>query len=118
MPRTALPVTVVPFQVEIDNLTLTAADFTNGNKYENDGQTVLVIRNPTGAGITATIKSVKDEAGRVGDLAVLVPATTGIGFVPPLRPAWWNQPSGVDAGTVQVDWSATGCTVAVLRITP
>lgn len=117
MPRTALPVTEVPFQAEIDNLTFTSADQPNGNMFDNDGKTVLVVKNTTGGPITLTVQSVADDAGRVGNLSVVVPATTGIGFVPPLRQAWFNQ-RAADVGKVYLDWSAAGATIAVLRLQP
>jgi hypothetical protein len=115
MPRTALPIIDVPVNAEIDSITFSTADQTNGNAYPNDGKTHLIFQNTTGAAITATIVSVADEAGRTGDLTVVVPATTGIGYVPRLRQPWWNQQSGVDAGSVLINYSAAGLKVAALR---
>lgn len=118
MARTAIPVTQAPAQGGIANLTFTAADAVNGMMYDNDGLTVVVVKN-TGAGAcTVTARSVADEAGRTQDLALIVPITTGIGFIAPLRRAWWNQ-RAADVGKVYLDFStATGVSVAVLQLQP
>jgi len=118
MPLTAIAITTVARNAKIDDVATVAADDVNGNKYFNDGFTVLYIKNPTGGAITVTIVSVTDEAGRTGDLSVVVPATTGIGLVGPLAPKWWNQRASPDVGSVKVTWSATGATVAALKLTP
>lgn|SRR5574341_265424 len=118
MARTAIAVTTVGFQGKIDNLTFTAADAVNGMMFDNDAQTVVVIKN-TGAGVVnVTVTSVADEAGRTGNLVVAVPATTGIGFISLLRALWWNQRTS-DVGKVYLDFStASGVSVAVLKLQP
>lgn len=116
MPRTAIPITEVPFQGKLDNISFTAADATNQMMFDNDGSTVLVVKNTSGAAVTVTVLSVKDEAGRSGDLSISVPATTGLAFIGPLRQAWWNQ-TATDIGKVYVNFSSgTGVSIAALRI--
>ena len=117
MARTALAITDVPNQGGIANITFASADQPNGNMFDNDGNTVLLVKNPTGGNITLTVRAVADEAGRAVDLALVVPLTSGQAVVGPLRGSWWNQ-RVTDAGKVYVDYSATGCTVAVLRLAP
>jgi hypothetical protein len=117
MPRTALAIVDIASQGGIANVSFAAADFANGNMFDNDGNTILLAKNPTGGTITMTVRAVADEAGRTVDLALLIPLTSGQAIVGPLRGAWWNQ-RVTDAGKVYVDWSATGCTVAVLRQPP
>ncbi|MFN3925040.1 MAG: hypothetical protein ACK4K6_15545 [Pseudarthrobacter sp.] len=116
MPRTTITVTEAPFQGKIDNLTFQAADAANGMRLLNpDGRTFLLIKNDSLGPAQITVLSVPDEAARTGDLLLAVPAG-GTGFVPPLRPQWWNQRSGDDAGYIQIDFDVdTDVTVAAVR---
>jgi hypothetical protein len=119
MPRTAIPVTDIGFQAGIANVSFAAADFTNGNKYQNDGgDVVLLVKNTTAGPINVTVRAVADEAGRSVDKVLAVPATTGIMVAGPFRQAWWNQRTAPDVGAVGVDYSATGLNVAALRLNP
>lgn len=118
MARTALPVTEVPFQGGLNAVPFGAVDQANGMVLDNDGLTILVVKNAAAGPVTVTVKSVADEAGRSGDV-VLTVAAGGTGVVGPLRPAWWHQRDGADAGRVQVDFSASAnITAAALRLRP
>lgn len=113
MPRIDIARTAVPAESAVAP-NLQAADAANGMKFTNSGRESLLIRNTDASAHTVTVVSVPDEAGRTGDLAVNVPAGE-IRIVDKLQPRWWNQRSGEDATTVQVDFSAaTGMEVAVL----
>jgi P pilus assembly chaperone PapD len=112
MPRTAVNIVDAPFQKEIDNLTTQAGDNTNGMEFSNSGREVIIVRNPTAGALTMTVVSVADKHGRTGDLSVVVPAA-GTGFVGPLQPDLFNQ---AGTGKVHLNFSATGLTIAILRV--
>ena len=117
MARTALAVTDVPFQSGIANISFTAVDQPNGNKFDNDGNTILIVKDTGGGNCTVTVRAVADEAGRSVDLVLVVPLTTGIGIMGPFRAQWWNQRAAPDVGAVGVDFSTgTGVTAAALRL--
>lgn len=116
MPRTSIPITTVGFQQGTTHA-YTAADSTNGMMFTNDGMTILVVKNASGASINVTVNAVPDEAGRSVNYvqAVGAGAEATIG---PLRPAWWNQ-RNTDTGKVYVDFSASASvSVAALRLQP
>lgn len=117
MARTAIALQDVPFQSGIANITYTAADNANGMKFDNNGNTLLIVKN-TGAGAcTVTVRAVADEAGRTVDLVLVCPITTGFLIAGPFRTQWWNQRVAPDVGSVGVDFSTgTGVTVAVCRL--
>lgn len=111
MPRTSIAVQSVPFQGAA-GVTYAAADVTNGNMYDNDGGTVLIVKAGAGA-VTVTVTAVPDEAGRAVDLVQAVAANTDA-IIGPLRTGWWNQ-SGTDLGKVYVSCSAAA-SVAALKL--
>lgn len=117
MPRTSIPITEIGLNGSLNPIVWTAADSTNDMMFDNDGRTVLLIRNASAGAVNVTVKSVADEAGRTGDIVMAV-AAGNTSAVSPLRPAWWNQRSG-DIGKVHVDFDvATSITVAALRLNP
>ena len=92
--------------------TFSAADGSNQNAFDNNGQTHIHVKNGGGAPINVTI----DTPGMVDGLAVsnLVVAVPNGGerIIGPFPTSVYNQPDG----KVYVDWSsATSVTVAVLR---
>lgn len=115
MARTAIVTQVVDFQSGED-ITFAAADQANGMTMENDGQSILLVKNDDASVKQVTIVSVKDELGRLGDIVKTVAATT-IAVFAPTRAVGFNQRSGDDVGKTQVDFDAdTSVTVAVLKI--
>jgi hypothetical protein len=112
MARTNIPVQDLPVG-GLAALTWTNSDSTNDHDFLNDGSTILIMRNSDAATKAVTIKSVTDDRGRTGDIAITVPATTGLSLVPLLPPALFNV-----GGRVQVDLatSAAGFQLAAVRI--
>jgi len=111
------PVVVIAFE---SNATITqnATDQANGMRFLADGRTELIFNNTSAAARTVTITDTPDEHGRLAPTAkksISLP-TTGLRIVAPLPGNGWNQPSGTDAGFVQVDIdNATGVTVGCVR---
>lgn len=110
MPRTDLS----PQQILRTGLnpTFSAADGSNQNSFENNGQTYLHVKNGGGSSINVTIDTPGTVDGlAVGNLIVAVP-NGGERIIGPFPQNIYNQ---VD-GKVYVDWSAvTSVTAAVLR---
>lgn len=73
MARTPLP--VMPAARTGTQLAFTPSDQVNGNSFLNDGQTVLIVRNPTGAPINITLRTtlVADGDLKLPDRVVSVP---------------------------------------------
>jgi hypothetical protein len=111
MPRTALAIQDVPPQSKLA-VVYSAADNANNNSFDNDGKTLLLVRNPTGGALAATIPSVTDENGRTGDLALTV-AAGETQVVGPLKSSLYNQSS--DSNKVWVN-PASGLTLAAVRL--
>ncbi len=118
MARVAVPMnTIPPNGAGVNNLTFVAADATNDHEVDNDGATLLVVKN-TGVGAgTVTVVSVADQFGRTKDTTLTVPALSGsdpgYAVAGPFLQANWNQ-----AGAkVFVDLTvATGLSLAAVRI--
>lgn len=86
-----------------------ACDSSNGNKFSNDGRTLLYIENGGGSSATVTF----DTPATVGGLAVAQNAVTlsaGQGkMCGPFPPEIYNQPRGAtDEGCVRVTFSGSG----------
>lgn len=115
MARTQIPVTTVARAAE-GAVTFTAADAANGMFFNNDGRTVLLMKNADAASHTATIRSVPDENGRLGDIAVATAAgATNVSGVLPT--ALFNQTTAGSLGQVNVDFDAgTSVTVAAIQL--
>ena len=73
MARTALSV-VQPARQGVQ-LAFTASDQVNGNEFANDGQTILIARNTSGAPINVTIRAQESIDGdlKVPDRVVSIP---------------------------------------------
>ncbi len=108
MPRTAIPVDVVPRYGGAVVPTGVAADATNDHDVENNGQVILLFEQSGAATPTVDLISVADPYGRTGDVAITMPAISG--SVPgkvaagPFAPPLWNQGGG---SKMHVDCSGT-----------
>lgn len=112
MARTAISIVNVGNQGAVNGITFDTGDTANNMKFENDGNTVLLIDNGTASTANITVASVADEAGRTGDhsLAVAAGDTTIVG---PLKRTWWNQPQSSDVN-VDLDQAVD---IVALRLT-
>jgi len=110
MAQTALAVQEIPKNTGAV-LASAGADQANGNKFPNDGRTVLEIVNGDGSARTVTVSSVPCSHGRTQDLVQAIPAG-GQAVLGPFDGEGFNQKSGADTGWVYVSWSA-GTTSAV-----
>ncbi len=88
----------------------------DGHMIPGDGEVYIHVKNAGAASINVTIQTGGTLMGEpVTDKVVAVP-NGGERLIGPFPPALYNQPSGVDAGKVYVDFSAvTSVTVAALR---
>lgn len=111
MARTVIPVTDPPRYGGMAGLTPIPVDATNGHEIENTGRMFIIAQNiDNTTAKTFTVRSVRDEFGRLGDLAVTVaqapsavlPAYQVVG---PLRQPHFNSGSG---GLVVIDSAAVG----------
>jgi len=101
-------------QIGLDISSLQSPDGTNGNKFSNDGRTLLRVKNASGAPITVTIETPNTVAGlAIADQTVSIPATTGDKLIGPFTTDF-NQPGTQD---VYVSYSGvTSLTVDVYRL--
>lgn len=118
MPRTAIPVTEVPFSGGASP-SFVAADAANGMMYPNTGNVILIVRNTDTAAHTVSVQSASDEYGRTVTKQVSVASGGGLAVLGPFRPEAFAQKSGTDAGKTYVSFDvATGVTVAAIKLTP
>lgn len=92
-----------------------AAASAGGDSFDNDGRTVLHVKNTNASSRTVTVASQKPAVPGLApsNNAVSVPATTGERFIGPFDPTVWNDSNG----DVQVTYSAdAGVTIAAIRI--
>lgn len=85
-------------------ITYALVDGHNGNKILNDGETVLHMKNADNVSHTATIVSVPDEHGRLGDIAIVLAAGQDR-IVGPFPENLFNQ-RVTDPGYLYVTWDA------------
>jgi hypothetical protein len=85
-----------------------------GHQFVNDGSTVLLLQNTNAATRTVTITTAAVVDGQaVGDLAIVLAATTGRVITATFPRSIYNQTDG----KVRVDYSATsGVLVAAIQI--
>ena len=78
MPRVNIPVTTVaPLNGALGGWSVPAVvafDAANDHEMVNDGRTFLLLQNTANATASVTVDSVADEYGRIGDIAIVVPA--------------------------------------------
>lgn len=118
MARVTVPMnTIPPNGGGLNNLSFVAGDATNDHEFDNDGATMLVLKNTGVGAITVTVVSVADPYGRTKDTSVIVPAISGsdpgLAMAGPFLQATWNQAGAkifVDLTT------ATGLSLAAARI--
>lgn len=115
MARTELYPTDIPPNGSLDPFSVAvSADISNGNMFANDGKIVFsVINTDSSLSTDVTIQAVNDEAGRIEDIEIEIPAQEFY-LISPLRPEWWNQMSGDDAGKVYIDYSLGNSNVLII----
>ena len=91
-----------------------AAANADGSYVPNDGRMFLRVKNTNGAPITVTVETPGTVDGlAIGDLAVVIPATTGDKVIGPFPPDTYNQSDG----TIKVTFSAvTDVTIGAFRL--
>lgn len=103
MPRVNIPLVTIPQYSSGAGgaiaLSAVAADAANDHDFVNDGRTFLVFQNTVAGATAATIVSTPDENGRLGDIAVTIPAyvsasQNSIVVAGPFAPILFNQNSG------------------------
>lgn len=103
MPRTVIPVTTISqFSAGVggaSQLAGVAADSANDHEMLNDGRTFLLFQNTVAGATSATIVSVPDEYGRLGDITVTIPAYDSVSrnslvAAGPFRVPHFNQNGG------------------------
>lgn len=115
MPRTNISV-VQAVKESGALITYVAADAANGMMFENDGKSLLRVKNADVAAKTVTVVSVPCSHGRTKDTVRSIPASVEH-VLGPFPPELFNQLSGTDKGKVYVDFSAsTSVTVAAERL--
>jgi hypothetical protein len=87
-------------------LTSVTPDQANGNMFDNDGRTRLVVHNGDATSKTVTITGVTCSHGRTSNIVQAVAAGERAVFGP-FEPSLFNQPGPSDQGKVYVDWSAS-----------
>lgn len=112
MARTNIPVQVCPANGGgIQAVTKTAGDSANDHEFFNDGKCMLMVENLDASTKAVTVVSVPDQYGRLGDVAMTVPAVSGgvpgVAFAGPFPPALFNQRGAADLGKVFVDLAAS-----------
>lgn len=112
MPRIAIPLDTLPrFGNAAVTLTGIAADAANDHDLENNGNVLLLLENVTAAPVVATVISVKDAYGRIGDITMTAPAAVatlpGKSVAGPFSPPNFNTGGG---SRLQID-TAAGVTV-------
>ncbi len=120
MPRTNIPVQVIPSNGGVDNdITYTAADAANDHEFLNSGNEMLYMKSTTAGAKSATAVSVSDEHGRTGDTTMAPNGSEIIAVAGPFKPSVWNQRAAADAGKMFVDIASdAGVVFAVVQFTP
>lgn len=103
MARTALAVT--PAARTGTPLAFTASDQVNGNSFINDGQTVLIVRNTSGAPVNITLRTIFTADGdlKIPDRVVSIPNGIVAMLLGAFVPSFYNQADG----SVSVDCAAS-----------
>lgn len=118
MPRTSLTVQEPTRTAQINAPTANAADFANGNRFINDGKTILIVANGSGGALTVTI-----PYGTTVDGLTVAPQTYSIpdGSTGAILGPWkstYNQTLDSVPNSVAINWSTgTSVTVKVIRVT-
>lgn len=111
---TRISVQSVPPYGTLDDLTFTSVNGADTFGFTNDGRTVVIMKNDSGAGKTCTILGVADPYDRTED-EVLNPAAGEISISNFLPPSIFNQPGTQDVEMTFDD--GTSVSVAVVSFT-
>ena len=114
MPYTALTVTTSPaWGAGLADAGFEAVDQANGNNFTNDGRTVLLVNNGSGADLDVTINApAGPHTVNKAQTKVLTIANGDIGVLGPFAPEIFD-----NAGVVEVDWeSGTSVTAAAVKL--
>ncbi len=112
--RTNIPVQTIPFQGGIGDVVYTAGDATNDMQFDNDGETLVLIKNGGGVTINPNFVSVADEFGRTGDETKAVLAGDDAIFGPFIQ-SIWNQAGRIMFLDLDTDASVS---VAAIKFSP
>lgn len=118
MARTALPIIsplgsypALPLGAGSAAFVFTAPDAVNFNSFVATGRELLLVNN-TGTTATITVHSVVDPSNRTGDITTYSVAGSTFAVLGPFKLPGWQQADG----TIWVDCSAVGVTLAVVRL--
>lgn len=115
-PRTAMSESSIPAHGKVDSVPFAAVDAANGMRFRALKHQILLVKNGSASPVTVTITKATDDAGRSGSDQLTV-AAGDIGAAGPFAPEVYRQPSGGDAGYVQVDFSdGTSVEYALLEV--
>jgi len=103
--------TITAQEISLSGITPSlGAATSDGDGFLNTGDTLLQVKNGSGAGITVTIKTpAKIEGIDIAEIEVAIPATTGDKLIGPFDPSIFNQSDG----KVYVDYSAVTTVTAM-----
>lgn len=89
----------------------------DGHFFENDGNTILHVKNGSGADVDVTLQTPATQGGLAVAEQVVTVTAGEERFIGRLLPALYNRPTGgADAGKVYVDFEAVDTvTVALLE---
>lgn len=119
MPTVPITINALPGNgKEVDSLVWTDCQNGDGDMdFENDGKTVLFIRNANGATRSLVVTSVADPYGRTGDTTANLAATTGFAVAGPFPPPLFNiGATGRVAVVPSNDAAASDFQVAAVRL--
>lgn len=98
MARVVIPIDLIPLNGGSAQGTGVAASPANDHEAQNDGNVFIVGINSNAVAQTATIVSVNDPYGRVGDTTMTIPALAGgfngVAMAGPFNRSIWNQGGG------------------------
>ncbi len=96
MPRTLLTsvAAAAPYATAPIDVTPLVVSDANNNSCQCTGKELILIRNPTGGSLTATVLSAVDPYGRTGDQTVSIPTLKTYAFGP-FPVLGWKQTDGL-----------------------
>lgn len=103
---------VLPVVVNSLDITETAADVVDNNRFLLTGREILIARNSTGGALTFTVHSVVDDYERDGDITTYSVGANESAAFGPVKKAGWEQADGY----AYIDGSAVGLLFTVLRL--
>lgn len=84
----------LPLTTTAADLTMQAADASNGNSVKSSGNDLIIAYNSGAGAYTLTISSVADREKRTGDIATYSIAAGAISVFGPFPRQGWMQPDG------------------------